>query len=72
MVSEAIAGLGAFTQMFSIAKSLKDTNDTVVRNAAVAELWEQSLAGLYVKVLPPIPCGSGKSVDRQAGDCEKL
>jgi hypothetical protein len=44
MVGEVIAGLGAFKTMFDIAKSLKDMNDTVNRNAAVAELWEQIIS----------------------------
>lgn len=41
MVGELIAGLGAFKTMFDIAKSMKDMNDTVRINAAVADLWEQ-------------------------------
>jgi hypothetical protein len=44
MVGEAFAGLSAFSSMFSIAKSMKDMNDAVVRNQAVYELWEQILA----------------------------
>jgi hypothetical protein len=41
MVGEVFAGLGAFKTMFDIAKSLKDMDDTVKRNAAVADLGEQ-------------------------------
>lgn len=41
MVADIIAGLGAFKTMFDIAKSMKDVNDTVKINAAVADLWEQ-------------------------------
>ena len=44
MVAEVFAGLSAFNSMFSIAKSLKDMNDAVVRNAAIANLWEQILS----------------------------
>src|SRR5262249_55676549 len=44
MVAEVFAGLSAFNSMFSIAKSLKDMNDAVVRNAAISELWEQIIA----------------------------
>ena len=41
MVAEVFGGLSAFNSMFSIAKSIKDMNDAAVRNAAVADLWEQ-------------------------------
>src|SRR6266545_3168373 len=44
MVSEVIVGLGAFKTMLDIAKSLKNMNDTVTRNAAVADLWEQIIS----------------------------
>jgi hypothetical protein len=44
MVSEVIAGLGAFKTLFDIAKSINDLDDTVKRNAAVANLWEQIIA----------------------------
>jgi hypothetical protein len=40
MVGEIFAGLGAFSSMFNIAKSMKDMNDAHVRNAAVSDLWE--------------------------------
>lgn len=44
MVGELVAGLGAFAQMISIAKSIKDMSDATIRNAAVADLWEQILS----------------------------
>jgi hypothetical protein len=44
MAGEVLAGLSAFKMMFDIAKSLKDMNDTVKRNAAVADLWEQIIS----------------------------
>ncbi|HMG78023.1 MAG TPA: hypothetical protein VK591_05025 [Xanthobacteraceae bacterium] len=44
MVGEVFAGLSAFKTMFDIAKSLKDMDDTVKRNAAVADLGEQIIA----------------------------
>lgn len=44
MASEIIMGLSAFKTMFDIAKSMKDMDDTVKRNAAVADLWEQIIS----------------------------
>jgi hypothetical protein len=44
MVSEVIVGLGAFKTMFDIAKSMKDMDDAVKRNAAVFDLGEQIIA----------------------------
>jgi hypothetical protein len=44
MVSEVITGLAAFKTMFDIAKSMKDMDDKVRRNAAVFELGEQIIA----------------------------
>jgi hypothetical protein len=45
MVGEVlVAGLSAFKTMFDIAKSMKDMSDTVARNAAVSDLWEQIFA----------------------------
>lgn len=44
MVGELFAGISAFNSMFSIAKSIRDIDDTVKRNAAVADLWEQIIA----------------------------
>lgn len=44
MVGELFAGIGAFKTIFDIAKSIKDIDDTVKRNAAVAELGEQIIA----------------------------
>ena len=44
MVAEVFAGIGAFKTMFDIAKSIKDLDDSVKRNAAVADLWEQIIA----------------------------
>jgi hypothetical protein len=41
MVAEVFGSISAFSNMLNIAKSLKDMNDAVVRNSAVAELWEQ-------------------------------
>jgi hypothetical protein len=41
MVAEIFAGLNAFKIMFDLAKALKDTDDAVKRNSAVADLWEQ-------------------------------
>jgi len=41
MVGEAFAGLSAFKAMFDIAKAMKDMDDAVKRNAAIAELGEQ-------------------------------
>jgi len=41
MVAEVFAGLSAFKTMFDLAKALKDTDDAVKRNSAVADLWEQ-------------------------------
>lgn len=44
MVSDLIAGIGAFKTMFDLAKSLKDINDSTVRNAAIIDLQEKILA----------------------------
>jgi rubrerythrin len=44
MVGELFAGIGAFKTMFDIAKAMKDMDDTVRRNAAIAELGEQIIA----------------------------
>ena len=44
MVGEVFAGIGAFNSMFGIAKAIRDMDDTVKRNAAVADLWEQIIA----------------------------
>ena len=44
MVGEVFAGMTAFKAMFDITKSLKDMDDAVRRNAAVADLWEQIIA----------------------------
>lgn len=44
MVGEVFAGINAFKTMFDIAKSLKDMDDSVRRNAAVADLWEQIIS----------------------------
>ncbi len=44
MVGEVFAGIGAFKTMFDIAKSLKDMDDTVRRNAAIADLGEQIIS----------------------------
>ena len=44
VVGEVIAGISAFKTMFDIAKSMKDLDDTVKRNAAVSDLWEQIFA----------------------------
>ena len=41
MVGEAFAGISAFKTIFDIAKALKGMDDTVKRNAAVSDLWEQ-------------------------------
>ena len=44
MVAEVFAGIGAFKTMFDIAKAMKNMDDAVKRNAAVADLWEQIIA----------------------------
>ena len=44
MVGEVFAGIGAFKTMFDVAKSLKDMDDKVRRNAAVADLGEQIIS----------------------------
>ena len=44
MVAEVFAGLAGFKTMLDTARSLKDMNDAVVRNAAVIQLQEQILA----------------------------
>jgi rubrerythrin len=44
MVGEVFAGIGAFKTMFDIAKSLKDMDDAVRRNTAVADLGEQIIS----------------------------
>ena len=41
MVAEIFGGLSAFKTMFDLAKAIKDMDDTIKRNAAVADLWEQ-------------------------------
>jgi uncharacterized protein YlxW (UPF0749 family) len=43
MVAEAFAAVGALKAAFDIAKTLKDMNDAVARNAAVIELQGQIL-----------------------------
>ena len=43
MVAEVFGGISAFKAMFDMAKSLKDINDTAVRNGAIVELQEQIL-----------------------------
>jgi|SRR5665213_786518 len=44
MVGEVLAGFSAFKTMFDIAKSIKDMDDSVRRNAAVFDLGEQIIA----------------------------
>ena len=44
MVGEVFAGINAFSQMIGIAKTIRDLDDAVKRNAAVADLWEQIIA----------------------------
>jgi hypothetical protein len=44
MVAEAFAAVSALKAAFDIAKTLKDMNDAVARNAAVIELQGQILA----------------------------
>ncbi len=44
MVGEIFAGLSAFKTMFDLAQAMKNMDDAVKRNAAVAELWEQIFA----------------------------
>jgi hypothetical protein len=44
MVGEVFAGISAFNSMFGIAKAIRDIDDTVKRNAAVSDLWEQIIA----------------------------
>lgn len=44
MVSELISGLGLFKSMLETAKSLKDINDSNIRNAAVIDLQEKILS----------------------------
>jgi len=41
MVAEVFAGIGAFSSMFNIAKSLRDMDNAIARNEAVSNLWEQ-------------------------------
>jgi len=41
MVGEILSGLGAFKSMLDAAKSLKDMNDTAIRNAAVIDLSQK-------------------------------
>lgn len=43
-VAELYGGLSAFKTMFDMAKSLKDINDTAIRNGAVIELQSQILS----------------------------
>jgi rubrerythrin len=44
MVGEVFAGISAFNSMFNTAKALRELDDTVKRNAAVSDLWEQIIA----------------------------
>ena len=44
MVGEVFASLGAFKNMFDLAKGLKDLNDAAERNAVAIELQEKILA----------------------------
>ena len=44
MVAEVFAGISAFNSMFNIAKSIRDMDNTVARNAAISDLWEQIFA----------------------------
>jgi len=44
MVGEVFAGISAFSEMLGIAKSLRDMDDAVKRNAAVYDLWEKITA----------------------------
>jgi hypothetical protein len=41
MVGEIFAGISAFSEMLGIAKTIRDLDDNVKRNAAVADLWEK-------------------------------
>ena len=44
MACDVVAGLSVFKTMFGIAKSMRDMNDAVIRNAAVADLCEQIIS----------------------------
>jgi hypothetical protein len=44
MVGEILSGLGGFQALLNIAKSLRDMDDAVRRNAAIYDLREQILA----------------------------
>jgi hypothetical protein len=41
VIAETLTGLSAFKSMFDLAKSIKGMDDTIKRNEAVSELWEQ-------------------------------
>ena len=73
MVGDVIAGLGAFKTMFDIAKSMRDLDDKIKRNAAVSDLWEQitSMQSRYTAAIEQVDTLKKELTRFETWDAEK-
>jgi hypothetical protein len=73
VVAETLTGLSAFKSMFDIAKSIKNMDDAIKRNEAVADLWEQifSAQSRYAAAVEQINELEAKLVSFEAWEAEK-
>jgi len=73
VVAETLTGLSAFKSMFDIAKSIKNMDDAIKRNEAVADLWEQifSAQTRYATAVDQVKELEGKLASYENWEVEK-